>query len=147
MCAQILALLERPEDPDAISESLRQSGHLVILARNFAQAKALLIVSPFDLIISDVHLENGGSVFDFLMWVKRYPHTMETPFVLFSSRRSEMAKYLDDGIKITARALGAAKYIAMDCFDAKDFREQIDSLLPKKDESVEAELPQTTLQT
>ncbi len=147
MCAQILALLERPEVAESVSQSLRHSGHVVVLAKNFAQAKALLVVSPFDLLISDVHLENGGSVFDFLMWVKRFPRTKETPFVLFRSQSSDLAKYLDDGIKITARAVGAAKYVTMESFDVTDFREQMDSLIAKNDESAGAELPQDTLQT
>jgi hypothetical protein len=38
----------------------------------------------FDLVISDVHLENGGSVFDFAIWVKKYPKTSRTPFAMFS---------------------------------------------------------------
>jgi CheY-like chemotaxis protein len=86
--------------------------------------------SNFDLIISDVHLENGGNVFDFMRWVKRNPASSKIPFVLFSCEPASMAKYLEHGVKAAARVLGAAMYITMDTFDAEEFRKQIDSLLP-----------------
>jgi len=147
MCAQILGLIELPENAEAISKSLAQSGHKIVVTTTFTQAKVVLARSRVDLIISEVHLQNGGSVFDFLMWIRRDPATNKTPFVLFSSQRSDTARYLEDGIRITARTLGATKYIVMDSFDTNDFCEQIDSLLPKKDESCDAEIPQAPPQT
>ena len=41
-----------------------------------------------------------------------------------------MAKFLDDGLKTSARLVGVAMYITMENFDCDEFRRQIDSLLP-----------------
>ncbi len=109
MCAEILALLELPENSRAVYEALTESGHSVVLSKSFAEAIRVLARGSIDLVISDVHLENGGSVFDFLKWVRLNPGTKAAPFVLLSSNPSVLAKYLEDGIKITLRALGASK--------------------------------------
>jgi DNA-binding response OmpR family regulator len=147
MCAQILTLLELPEDSQMIAACLTQSDHKVFSVKTFPEAIVALAFRPIDLIISDVHLENGGSVFDFLMWVKRNPATKAVPFVLFGFRRTTLARYLEDGIKIATRSLGAAKYIAMDEFDSKSFCEQIDSLLPKRERAVRAKLTDSNYPT
>jgi CheY-like chemotaxis protein len=98
------------------------------------------------LIISDVHLENGGSVFDFLRWVKRHPIIRATPFVLFSCTPTSIAKYLEDGLKTSSRLLGAAKYITMDRFDSDEFNRQIDSLLPAVENSKLRQAKRKTLE-
>jgi CheY-like chemotaxis protein len=136
MCAQILALHEKDETSREVVESLSSSGHNVVLAETFTEAIDILQgLHVIDLIISDVHLENGGNVFDFLRWVKKNPSSVgRTPFVLFSFEPSMMAKHLEDGLRTSARILGAVKYIAMDCFDAVEFRKQIDALLPKSEQ-------------
>jgi len=128
VCAQILALLEQDQNSRQVVKSL--DGHNVIAPKNFPDAIRVLQDKHVVLIISDVHLENGGTVFDFLRWVKRNSATCETPFIMFSSHPTVAAKYLEDGIRVSARMLGAAMYITMDPFDSDDFRKQIDSLLP-----------------
>ncbi len=135
MGAQILALLELDENSHQVVECLKQSGHNVVACKNFTRAIGVLREKHIDLIVSDVHLENGGNVFDFLKWVKSNPSTRFTQFVMFSCRPTEMAKYIEDGVRTTARLLGAAMYITMDDFDSDKFRQQIDSLLPAKDQS------------
>jgi len=141
MCAQILALHEQDETSQEVVQSLNSIGHNVVLAETFAEAIDILQgLHVIDLIISDVHLENGGNVFDFLRWVKKNPTSVGgTPFVLFSFEPSKMAKHLEDGLRTSARMLGAAKYIAMDCFDAAEFRKQIDALLPKSEQPVKVD--------
>lgn len=113
MAALILALLERHDNSMKVQTCLENGGHTVFLVDNFSAAKELLSVQHIDLIISDVHLQNGGDVFDFLRWVRRAELTSEIPFVLLSSEPTPMAKYLADGVRISARVLGAAKYIEM----------------------------------
>lgn len=130
MHALVLALHEENENSQQVSESLQISGHNVIQSESFRDAITVLKSQPVDLIISDVHLENGGNVFDFLRWVKNNPATKNTPFVLFSSRPTSAAKYFEDGIATSARLFGAAMYITMENFDSEEFRKQIDSLLP-----------------
>lgn len=140
MCAQILALLEQDENSRQVVESLKRSGHKVVAAKNFNDAISFLQDGRASLIISDVHLENGGNVFDFLKWVKKNPSTCAIPFVLFSSRPSVLAKYIEDGVRTAARVFGATMYIMMDVFDSDAFRKQIDSLLPEEDQAVELEV-------
>ena len=92
----------------------------------------ILRKSEFDLIISDVHLQNGGTVFDFLRWVKGDPHMRETPFVCFSAEPPEISKYLADGVRTAARSLGAARYIGMEQFDGELFLREIEWLIPQE---------------
>ena len=139
----ILALHEDDQNSQQVSKSLKESGHNVIQSKNFADAIRVLNSQHIDLIISDVHLENGGNVFDFLRWVKKNPSTQETPFVLFSSRPTPAAKYFEDGVRTTARVFGAAMYITMEKFDSKEFRKQIDSLLPTQEQAMELSTQET----
>jgi len=131
MCAQILALHEKRETFTDVVYSLEKSGHNVILAENFLQAIDILSgLRKIDLVVSDVHLENGGNVFDFLRWVKQHRSTIgDVPFVLLSCRPSQLALHLEDAVRTSARIFGATRYIAMEIFDSGDFRRQIDEML------------------
>jgi CheY-like chemotaxis protein len=130
MVGLILALLEEHDNSRQVTACLEECGHQVFVVNTFEKAIALLRTQKIDLIISDVHLENGGSVYDFLRLVKKGQWTCEIPFVLFSSQPTPMAKYLADGMRTTARHLGAIKYIEMETFDAAQFQNHINSLLP-----------------
>ncbi len=136
MHALILALHEEDQNAQQVTHSLKLSGHGVIESKSFTHAITVLNSQHVDLIISDVHLENGGNVFDFLRWAKKNPSTKETPFVLFSSEPTTRAKYFEDGLRTTARMLGAALYITMEIFDSDEFRKQIDSLLPIQEQPI-----------
>ncbi len=130
MDARILVTMEHAEQMKLISDSLEHFGHGVAKANTFHESMEILRSSDVDLIISDVHLQNGGSVFDFLRWVKGDPHMRTVPFVCFSSEPPEIGKYLADGVRTAARALGAARYITMEHFDSNAFRQEIEWLLP-----------------
>ena len=136
VCAQMLVLIEEDGNSRQVVESLQRSGHRVTACSNYAEAIDILHRDHFDLVISDVHLENGGSVFDFAIWVKKNSKTWRTPFAMFSFHPSPTGKYLEDGLRTTARLLGVASYIRMDKFDSSEFRKQIDSLLTEKDQVV-----------
>ncbi len=90
-----------------------------------------------DMIISDIHLQNGGNVFDFLRWVKKNPSTSNTPFIILSVEPTRTAKYLEDGLRTSARLLGVTKYISMETFDSVDFCKQINLLLGLPDGAIE----------
>jgi CheY-like chemotaxis protein len=137
MIPLILALLEEHDNAEQVKACLKNCGDDVFVVDTFTKAIALLKTQKIDLIISDVHLENGGNVFDFLKWMKKNLATSATPFVMFSSHPTVAAKYLEDGIRISARMLGAAKYITMETFDSDEFRKQIDSLLPVGEQAME----------
>jgi len=130
MDARILLTMEHPEEMKLISDSLEHFGHCVTKSATFHAAMEILRSADMDLIISDVHLQNGGSVFDFLRWTKGDPHMRAIPFVCFSAEPPEVGKYLADGVRTAARALGAASYITMEHFDAHVFRQEIEWLLP-----------------
>ncbi len=137
MGALILALLEDDVNAKQVKACLEGCGHEVFVVNSFVKAKALLRSKSIDLIISDVHLENGGNVFDFLRWAKKTESISEIPFVLLSTQPSPAAKYLAHGVRTTARMLGAVKYIEMETFDAAGFQEQIKELLPQDEQSVD----------
>ncbi|CAN5225999.1 hypothetical protein BH11CYA1_BH11CYA1_29490 [soil metagenome] len=130
MAALILALLEDHINAKQVKTCLENCGYDVTVTDSFVKAKALLASQKADLVISDVHLENGGDVFDFLRWIKKNKKTSHIPFVLFSSQPSPRAKILSDGVRTTSRILGAAKYIEMDIFDSAEFISHIQELVP-----------------
>jgi CheY-like chemotaxis protein len=132
MPARILALLEFDENWQQVVKSLKLSGHEVVACETFLKAISVLQKPlKIDMIISDVHLENGGNVFDFLRWLKNNPFAHNPPLVLFSFQPTKLAKHLEDGVRTSARLLGVAMYITMNSFDSDDFRRQIDSLLTR----------------
>lgn len=129
MSSRVLVLFESDEGSRPVVDCLSLAGYVVIVSRNYSAAMAIVQSQPVDLIISDVHLENGGSVFDFLSWIRKNRSTINTPFVLFSLEPTAMAQVVEHGVRIAARALKASKFISMEIFDAEEFRRQIDSLL------------------
>lgn len=131
--AQIIALLEDRNHAKEIKDCLEAAGYKVSVHGAFPDAKLYLQTnSKCDLIISDVHLENGGNVFDFLRWAKGYPPLSAVPFVLLSLQPSDVAKYLRDGVRVAARHLGAAKYIDMEQFDAVLLEKELSECILEK---------------
>lgn len=131
MVAKVMALLEHTAAMELIGDSLEHFGHTVYKADKFHDAMEILRQRDVDLIIGDVHLQNGGSIFDFLRWVKGDPHMRCVPFVCFSTEPAEVPKYLSDGVRTAARALGAASYMTMELFNRAAFMAEIDWLLPQ----------------
>lgn len=143
MATMILSLLEEHENAAQVSACLEACGHEVFVVDTFVKAKGLLKSQNIDLIISDVHLVNGGNVFDFLRWAKASAATSNIPFVLFSNKPSPTAKYLAEGVRISARILGAVKYFEMDEFDAVKFQKHINELLPPDRQTTNSTSAQT----
>lgn len=132
MVALILGLLEEGENSQQVVSSLTKAGYRVHAVDTFTKAVAIFEQPhEIDLIISDVHLENGGNVFDFLKWIRRNPLTSKIPFVLFSFKPKKLAQYLEDGVNTSARMLGADLYITMEHFDSDEFNKSIEALLPE----------------
>lgn len=137
----VVALIENKNQAKQLVACLKAVGHDVYVVDRYSSAKEILHSYKSDLIISDVHLENGGSVFDFLQWVKSDPLLSAIPFILLSLEPTKLAKYLGDGVRITARHLGAAKYIVMDDFDPILLGQELLQYLPKSTRPAEADLP------
>ena len=123
--------MEHEDQRKLIGECLEHVGHKVTTVDTFHNAMEILRTTEFDLIVSDVHLQNGGSVFDFLRWVKGDPHMRATPFVCFSAEPPEIGRYLQDGVRTAARSLGAARYITMEQFNGPLFLHEIEWLIPE----------------
>jgi len=132
MTAKILVTMEHEDQRKLIGDCLAGVGHVVTKVDTFHNAMEILRSADFDLIISDVHLQNGGRVFDFLRGVKGDPHMRETPFVCFSAEPPELGKYLADGVRTAARSLGAARYIGMEKFDGPTLLHEIEWLIPEQ---------------
>jgi len=114
--ARVVALIENKEMASDLRHCLTECGHEAVLAGSLTDAKAALANHP-DLVVSEVHLVNGGSVFDFLQFSKSQPAMSDIPFVLLSVKPSKVANVLRDSLLFTASHLGAAKYISMEEFD------------------------------
>lgn len=121
--------MDHEDQRKLIGDCLEHVGHKVIMVGTFHEAMEILRCTVFDLIVSDVHLQNGGSIFDFLRWVKGDPQISAIPFVCFSSKPPETSQYLADGVRTAARSLGAARYITMEHFDGSVFLHEIEWLL------------------
>lgn len=133
MGAQILALQELSINSQQVVKSLTLSGYDVLACETFAQAIRILENHPkIEMIISDVHLENGGSVFDFVRWLKANGAYADTSLVLFSFKPTVLAKHLEDGVRTAVRVLGVKKYITMENFDSELFRKKIQLVLSEQ---------------
>ena len=134
MNRKILALLEDPKNLQQVSECLEQSGHSVLRASRFDVAMQILEHQHVDLIVSDVHLQNGGDIFDFLVRLHISPLLQNIPFVCFSFQPTELAEYLATGVQTAARILGATCYISMRVFEPTEFAAKINDLLSAEPE-------------
>ena len=129
--ARVLVLQEKVDNIHNIEAALPDCEivHTVMIEQ--AIPKLLNPKEQFDLIISAVHLENDGSVFDLLKVAKGNPATSKVPFIFYCSRSSKFARSVRDGLQIAARALGADKYITMEIFDVYKLREEFVEFVPK----------------
>lgn len=125
-------MLESDDNSQRVVACLKALGHSVIAPTRFTDAIIFLKKTRVDLVISDVHLENGGSVFDFLKWIRSNKVTSTTPFILYSCSPTELAKYVEDALKTTSRLLGANLYLSMESFDPEHFGKQIQRALEDK---------------
>lgn len=130
--AQILVLTDHRETMESVAGSLEHYGHVVLKTNTSYAAKDILLQRTVDLVVGDIRLQNGDSIFDFLRWVKGDPSLRSIPFVCLNIGPQEAPKFLSEGVRTAARTLGAAKYITMEQFDSTTFRAEIEWLLPQE---------------
>ena len=128
----VLILQEKDENVANIRASLPECAFVRV--RTVDEAIPLLEHHHFDLIISAVHLEFDGSVFDFLRFAKGNPKTSHIPFVFYCSQSSRFARFVRDGLEIASRALGANRYITMEYYSRDGLRAEFQKYLPQLDE-------------
>lgn len=131
---RFLAILSDEKTANCIIGSFDDSADIIRID-SFSEAMHILRTQKIDLILSEIRLqpkdkrEDCSSVFDLLRWVKGDPFLNKIPFVCLSPEPiSDSASY--DGLRIAARSLGAAKFLAMENFDQDLFRSQLEMLLP-----------------
>lgn len=138
MLARVLVLQEKDENVANILTVLPDCE--IVTVQTVDRALGLLERQEFQLIISAVHLEYDGSVFDFLKEAKRNPITKRIPFVFYCARTSTFARSVRHGLQIAARTLGADKYITMESFDPERLRAEFLQLLFARDAFVANQL-------
>lgn len=130
MSFEILTLVESHQRWPRIISSLSRCGHNALLVDRYCDAIFLLNQSiKCDLIISDVHLQNGGDVFDLLRWVRTSSDRADLPFIMLNCEPTLNARYLDETIRTTARLLGVSLYVTQEKFDSDELVGKIDMLL------------------
>lgn len=122
MVRRVLVLQEKPENIRNIQAALPDCELAVV--NTVDKAYRCLSNGAYHMIISAVHLEYDGSVFDFLKLAKGHPATKHLPFIFYCSQSSIFARSVRDGLQIAARALGAEKYITMELFDVDELRQE-----------------------
>jgi CheY-like chemotaxis protein len=138
MIARILLLQEKPQNIHNVQKALLECEFRI--ADTIDGAMALIDAERFDLIVSAVHLEYDGSVFDFLKMVKQNPSTATVPFVFYCSQSSTFARSVRHGLQIASRALGAEQYITMEEFDVNELRHELVQYLPMLKPDISEEL-------
>lgn len=138
MNARILVIHDEQRRRDQLQKAL-EPAHRVTLCSDIKPAMELLSAeelkvltgSPFDLIISAVHLDSREnlSVFDLLKWAKGNLQIKHVPFVLIDLEPSTKAKYVVDAVRGAASSLGANAFLIIDHFDAEAFLSQVNAYI------------------
>lgn len=136
---RILLRMQAPDGFEAVTRELH--GFDVVTVRSNSAVLRELRARSFDLIICGVFL-GDESAFDLLQAIKSMEGHSSTPFVCFRALRTELARTVNDGLRTTARLLGAAAYIDIEDVDKQPglLRKTIDQILGR-------ELATPTLQT
>jgi CheY-like chemotaxis protein len=120
----ILVLFERNSDLAQIKGILSNPFYAYQPVNSMQSALELLQRRRIDMVISGVHLENTDS-YEFLNRVKADERLKMIPFVFVSLRRSDVARCVDHGLSLAARALGASRYLSIDINSPPEIRNEI----------------------
>jgi len=134
----ILVLFERASDLSQIKRILSNPFYAYYAVNSMQSAFEHLQHRKIDLVISGVHLENTDS-YEFLNRVKADERLRSIPFVFVSLRRSDVARCVDHGLSLAARALGAARYLSIDTCSPQEIQTEISSCFLPRPEPGEPE--------
>jgi len=128
---KILALKDRPEYALALKDLIEPHGYEVLVVHTIEQAFETLHREPVNMIIVAVHLQEGN-VFDFIRTVRADPNPdiKKLPLICLNLNPRLHARYLNDSLEISAKALGADRFITMEPYDAVALWAQIERMLP-----------------
>jgi CheY-like chemotaxis protein len=128
---KILALKDRPEYALELKQLIEPHGYKVLAVSTIEEALARLHVETVNMVIVAIHLQDGN-VFDFIRAVKTDPDPLisKLPLICLNLNQRLHAKYLNEGLEISAMVLGANRFITMEPYDAKALWLQIMEMLP-----------------
>lgn len=127
---RILVLDDMPQHIEALRMAAHEGGHEIISRRTVADAMMWLNTRDHvDVIVSATHLEDE-SVFEFLNKVKSNPCHNWVQFVMLSTNTSDLAIFLDETLRHTAKLLGADKYVVMREFCPWRLLKEIEASFP-----------------
>lgn len=131
---KILALKDRPEYALALKDLIEPHGYQVLVVHTIEEALETLHSEFVNMIIVAVHLQEGN-VFDFIRTVRADPNPSikNLPLICLNLNPRLHARYLNDSLEISAKALGANKFITMQPYDAVALWDQIKRMLPDED--------------
>ena len=130
---KILALKDRPEYALALKALIEPHGYEVLVVHTIEEAYDTLHCEPVSMIIVAVHLQEGN-VFDFMRTVRAdpSPSIRKLPLICLNLNPRLHARYLNDSLEISAKVLGADKFITMEPYDAAVLWAQIEKMLPEE---------------
>ena len=130
---KILALKDRPEYALALKDLIEPHGYTVLPAHTIEEAWDVLHREAVNLVIVAVHLQEGN-VFDFIRAVRAdlNPEIRDVPLMCLNLNPRLHARYLNDSLQISAKALGANEFITMEPYDPMLLWKEIDKILSEE---------------
>lgn len=119
---------------DGFREEIRQAcldeGYEVVTVKNSNEAfKFLESRDHVDAAIVPAFMEQG-TVFDFLLGMRRMPENLTSPIMILSAEPSQMASFCSPAVEAAAKLLGAYKFVTMPEFDLKQVIRELKVMLP-----------------
>lgn len=130
---KILTLKDRPEYALALKDLIEPHGYEVLVVHTIEEACLTLHREAVNMVIVAVHLHEGN-VFDFLRTVRADPNPAinKLPIICLNLNPRLHTRFLNESLEISAKALGANKFITMQPYDAATLWAQIKQMLPEE---------------
>jgi DNA-binding response OmpR family regulator len=131
---KILVLKDRPEYAQALKELIEPHSYKVLPVHTIEQAMDAMQREEVNMIIVAIHLKEGN-VFDFIRAVRENANKKikEVPIVCINLNPRLHARYLNDSLMISAKALGANRFITMEPYDPAALWQEMQTMLPLED--------------
>ncbi|MDZ4836601.1 MAG: hypothetical protein SGJ27_22720 [Candidatus Melainabacteria bacterium] len=129
-CYRILVLDVKSNHLDEIKEACKAVGQEVVGVTSIAEGLTFLNTKDHvDVVIAEAFLQNE-SVFDFLAKLKMKPMHADVPVMLIADEPSQVGTLCLPSVEVTAKLMGAGKFLFMPEFDIKRLMREIEAMLP-----------------
>lgn len=88
----------------SLTQSLRKYGFEAVAAAGYQEALETFMVTPPDMVVSEVNFENGPAGFDLFLWVRTNARHHELPFLFLATK-------IDRDTLIAGKRLGVNDFI------------------------------------